>query len=72
MENIEDKEGEIKAALSTVVFALSSENHKRGVRSATYAGIFLSKMTFKCKTQFFLQSKLIELQMVFSQKCKFR
>ena len=40
VENIEDKKGEITAALSTVVFALASESHRRVVRSATYAGTY--------------------------------
>ena len=36
VENMEDKEGENTAALCTVLFVLSSKNHRRGVRSATY------------------------------------
>ena len=32
---------------------------------------FDQKMTFICKTHFFLQSKLVELQMVFSKNTNF-
>ena len=71
VENIEGREGENTAALCTVVFVLSSKNHRRGLRSATYRYSLIKKRLLYAKRIFFLQSKLIELQMVFSQKCKF-
>ena len=46
VENMGDREGENTAALCTVVFVLSSKNHRRGVCSATYVGTLWSKNDF--------------------------